>query len=910
MGDALLRHLRADRFRAAGRDHQGAARGRSARRRSAIPFFAAASMSCSAIGSATSSCCASRTRRRGRAAIIGSRSARSGLTRISITRSSFVIDQLSNDFGVEPPLRQHGRSLRAQEPSSRSASRRPGASCRTTASPTISAIAAAAEPSPFGASAPADNEQTSLNLDFYAQDRFYFLPQWALVLGAQVSYAKRENDDDFPVSATNPDNSDKQDWWGFSPKVGLLWEHHAERAGVRECEPQLRAAELWRTGRMRERRRGLVQLDAQTATTVEVGTRGRHGRFAWDLAYYYAWLDDELLEFQVAPGLNQTVNAGRTIHQGVEAALDVDLLARALRPRRSAATADEARTARSRRPRREPKRDRLVLRQLYLWNDFHFDGDASFGDNQLAGIPEHYYRAELLYEHPCGFYAGPNVEWVPQKLQRRFRRDALRRLLRAARLQDRLAQRARLLRLLRSEEPHRRKLRRHHRRREPRNARLRALPARRRPRLLRRHRMEVVDDRDESHCSRSHRFCRAHRAPSRCSRFICCSRAVMEQCANPPAAKHHHDGRSPACARSMSSRQGNRLHVFFAEQARRRSPKPLLFHRRSDDGGETWSDPVQVDAAEPAGFSPHRGMDPQIARRRRSPDRRLDDRGHGPLGLRADGDGFVERRRARRGSRDRIPRTTARRPVTDSSTSPRTTRAPSISRGSTAATAGKACATPARSDAGATWSANITVKAQTCECCANAIAAAPGGAVGILYRGHDPRDMHLAISNRRRARIGRKIIAPAASTGNSRAARTSAAAWLLVGKRRFMRWCGPARILDPASSICARKRVAPIGPSRDPLGDANATHPDLAADGKGRLAAVWDASAPGGRAAIWSAISADGTRWHKPIRLSAEGSASTHPRVVATHDGFRVFWTETPESGPAVWKSGPIRSTP
>ena len=50
-----------------------------------------------------------------------------------------------------------------------------------------------------------------------------------------------------------------------------------------------------------------------------------------------------------------------------------------------------------------------------MWNDFHFDGDPTFGDNQLAGIPEHYYRAELLYEHPCGFYAGPNVEWVPQK---------------------------------------------------------------------------------------------------------------------------------------------------------------------------------------------------------------------------------------------------------------------------------------------------------------------------------------------------------------------------------------------------------------------------------------------------------------------------------------------------------------
>ena len=44
-------------------------------------------------------------------------------------------------------------------------------------------------------------------------------------LGAQVTYAERENDDAFPVTATDPDNSDTQNWWGFSPKAGLLWEH-------------------------------------------------------------------------------------------------------------------------------------------------------------------------------------------------------------------------------------------------------------------------------------------------------------------------------------------------------------------------------------------------------------------------------------------------------------------------------------------------------------------------------------------------------------------------------------------------------------------------------------------------------------------------------------------------------------
>jgi iron complex outermembrane receptor protein len=36
------------------------------------------------------------------------------------------------------------------------------------------------------------------------------------------------------------------------------------------------------------------------------------------------------------------------------------------------------------------------------------------GDNRLPGVAPHTIRAEVLYKHPNGFYAGPNVEWMPQ----------------------------------------------------------------------------------------------------------------------------------------------------------------------------------------------------------------------------------------------------------------------------------------------------------------------------------------------------------------------------------------------------------------------------------------------------------------------------------------------------------------
>lgn len=315
----------------------------------------------------------------------------------------FFIDQFSNDFGIDLRYDYSGDLLGHRN------------HFTIGAAPTYGVTQDNRFANVFGNRGErlSDNEQKSLNLDFYLQDRFYVTSNVALVAGAQVTYAKRENQDDFPVTLTDPNNSDTQDWWGFSPKVGLLWEQTKDIQSFVNVSRSFEPPSFGELTNAATGGAGLVQLDPQTATTVEVGTRGRLDRVTWDLAYYYSWIDNELLEFEVLPGLTQTVNAGRTIHQGVEASLQVDLLRGIFVRDGAAGPTGKDKTVLT--PATESKRDRLVLRQLYLWNDFHFDGDAEFADNQLPGIPEHYYRAELMYEHPCGFYIGPNVEWVPTK---------------------------------------------------------------------------------------------------------------------------------------------------------------------------------------------------------------------------------------------------------------------------------------------------------------------------------------------------------------------------------------------------------------------------------------------------------------------------------------------------------------
>lgn len=238
----------------------------------------------------------------------------------------------------------------------------------------------------------AESIQESINLDLYAENQNRITEDLALVLGLQLSYADRDFTDLF---LSDGDISDRQDYFGVNPKIGVLYDV-SEQAQVfanfsRSFEPPS-FGELVPLGS------GLRDLDEQTAWTIEVGTRGEWGRLNWDVAWYHAWVNDELLgfEFPAGSGSAATTNANDTIHMGVEAGADFRLLENLFSREQDGRFGD-----------------RLVLRGAYLWNWFRFDGDPTFGDNQLPGIPEHLLRAELRYEHRCGFYAGPNVEWSP-----------------------------------------------------------------------------------------------------------------------------------------------------------------------------------------------------------------------------------------------------------------------------------------------------------------------------------------------------------------------------------------------------------------------------------------------------------------------------------------------------------------
>ncbi len=247
----------------------------------------------------------------------------------------------------------------------------------------------------------ADGTQTSANLDLYAENQHYLSQKLALITGLQFSVAPRDYTDDF-VGNPNGNQTQNIDYYGFSPKIGLRYDFDPKTqifANLsRSFEPP-NFDELLAIGGAAGDVLS-VPLQAQTATTIEIGTRGEWSRFAWDVAFYHSWIDHELLTLNDEFGNPRgTVNGGETYHQGVELGLDTTVL--------------EGLFAKT--PDAEAKPDRLVLRQVYNWSDFRFEGDPVYGGNRLPGIPEHLYRAELLYEHPCGIYFGPNIEWAFEK---------------------------------------------------------------------------------------------------------------------------------------------------------------------------------------------------------------------------------------------------------------------------------------------------------------------------------------------------------------------------------------------------------------------------------------------------------------------------------------------------------------
>jgi len=221
--------------------------------------------------------------------------------------------------------------------------------------------------------------------DLFAEGRVFVTDHLAVVGGATYGTAKRDyRSFAIPGVGTTFNLTASKDYDWVAPRIGLLYE---AEDGAQIFANLTKSVEPPNFGSMSPTNAGFAPVEAQEAWTAEIGARGRGGPFTYDLTVYRATLNDEMLQYTVSPSIPATTfNADKTVHQGFEASIDW-------------------RFAESWR-----------LRQTYTWSDFKFDGDAVYGDNRLPIAPEHFYRAELRYEHPVGWFIAPSVEWSASEI--------------------------------------------------------------------------------------------------------------------------------------------------------------------------------------------------------------------------------------------------------------------------------------------------------------------------------------------------------------------------------------------------------------------------------------------------------------------------------------------------------------
>ena len=233
----------------------------------------------------------------------------------------------------------------------------------------------------FGAfDARADNFAASL------EDILWLRPTFALGAGVTATHATRDLVER-PPSAGIARTFYLRD---VTPRLGATWRASAtttfHAALSRGSEPPsfddlFSVAGTFPNLALRSR-----ELRAQRATTFETGARGSLGALGWTVTAYRAAWRDEILRLADASGQPRgAINAGPTVHEGIETALHWTIA-------------------------RAPHR--VTLGVTSTLGRFRFDADPVYGDNRIAGAPPHAGSAEIGYAHARGFFTALETTWI------------------------------------------------------------------------------------------------------------------------------------------------------------------------------------------------------------------------------------------------------------------------------------------------------------------------------------------------------------------------------------------------------------------------------------------------------------------------------------------------------------------
>lgn len=166
-------------------------------------------------------------------------------------------------------------------------------------------------------------DATFIGVSPYAQVELSPLEKLRVTLGGRYDYLAYDYTNNLGTTASRPESA-YLSWSHLSPKIGAAYELNDRVSAFASYNQGFRipsTGDIFRAGGTATT---AVELEPVRVHSYETGLKGRlNGKVSFDAALYYMEKKDDIVTFTPDIGASQRLNAGKTVHKGIEAGVEV-----------------------------------------------------------------------------------------------------------------------------------------------------------------------------------------------------------------------------------------------------------------------------------------------------------------------------------------------------------------------------------------------------------------------------------------------------------------------------------------------------------------------------------------------------------------------------------------------------------
>lgn len=136
----------------------------------------------------------------------------------------------------------------------------------------------------------------------------------------QFDYTNNTDNGVYENTYFRPDSGEDRTFNHFSPKADLTYRFTDNQTVYARYANGFRVPQVSTLYSLKSDERA-DSFDEEVTNTFEIGYKLRHQQHAFETALYYLTIDDTIITTEVSDDLNVNVNAGKTLHAGIEVSL-------------------------------------------------------------------------------------------------------------------------------------------------------------------------------------------------------------------------------------------------------------------------------------------------------------------------------------------------------------------------------------------------------------------------------------------------------------------------------------------------------------------------------------------------------------------------------------------------------------